>query len=84
MAATWSGPSLADIAQEREESGGYAVGDRVTFGQGPSAGLVLDLYRPSFYGPSRALVLWDGTPDTAPREDTIAADQLTMTAPTTA
>ncbi|QOV40227.1 hypothetical protein IM697_18570 [Streptomyces ferrugineus] len=74
----------ADIAQEREESGGYAVGDRVTFGQGPSVGLVLDLYRPSFYGPFRARVLWDGTPDTAPREDTISADQLNVTTPTEA
>lgn len=74
----------ADIEQERQESGGYAVGDRVTFGQGPSAGLVLDLYRPSFYGPFRARVLWDGTPDTAPHEDAISADLLNVTIPTTA
>lgn len=71
----------ADIDQERSETGGFATGDRVTFGPGPSAGLVLELYRPAFYGPFRARVLWDGTP---PHEDTFTTDRLTVTEPTAA
>ncbi len=55
---------------------GFATGDRAVLADGTAGGLVLEMWRSSFYGPVKARVMWDAAPGEEAQEETRPAGEL--------